>query len=212
VANGDVMQSNYYTPLKVTFKGKGLKNDIQYKTVMIIANVVPNLNGGIIIGSDVMKALQITIPYNDEHTATLMVKGESITFQYNNTEKEHRRGGIKKIQVTKSTRPSITMKDSFNSLFFGDKENNRQYIRGIPKELKMQVTAEYNLAMSNPQEYLQKYQYNQPATIPQLVAINCILNEYDVEFCRVSEYRVRVRVRDRVRVRVRVQSWVTFFL
>jgi len=45
--------------------------------------------------------------------------------------------------------------------------------------------------MSNPQEYLQKYQYNQPARIPQLVAINCIFNEYDVEFCRVSEYLSR---------------------
>ena len=55
------------------------------KTVRIIANIVPSLSGDIIIGSDVMKALRITIPYNDENTATLKVAGEKLIFKYNTT-------------------------------------------------------------------------------------------------------------------------------
>ena len=79
------MTSNYYTPLNVTFQGINQQSgEVQLKTVMIIANIVPVLSGGIIIGSDVMKALQVTIPYNDDNTAMLTVDGQSLTFQYSN--------------------------------------------------------------------------------------------------------------------------------
>ena len=85
VTNGQQMTSNYYTPLKVTFKGiNGYTKMAQFKTVMLIANVVLVLSGGIIIGSNVMKALQVTIPYNNDNTAMLTVDVETIKFQYSN--------------------------------------------------------------------------------------------------------------------------------
>jgi hypothetical protein len=38
------MTSDYYTPLKVTFKGLNQhKKAAQFKTVMIIANIVPKI-------------------------------------------------------------------------------------------------------------------------------------------------------------------------
>ena len=83
------MRSDYYTPLKVTFKGVNTQHVAQFKTVMVMANVVPTLSWGIIIGSDVMKALQVTIPYNDDNTAMLTVNGDTIKFQYSNTSRFH---------------------------------------------------------------------------------------------------------------------------
>ena len=87
----------------------------------VIANVVPNLSGGIIIGSDVMKALHITIPYNENNTATLRVAGSSLTFKYNTTA----RPGIpmikKMIVVKKSERVPVSATESFNALFYGDR-------------------------------------------------------------------------------------------
>ena len=119
VANGDKMRSLYYTPLKLTFRGVNDSGEPVMKTVMIIANVVPNLSGGIIIGSDVMKALRITIPYNEENTATLRVQGERLTFKYNTTE-QVRNPVIKKTYVvTKSERIPMSATKSFNSLFYG---------------------------------------------------------------------------------------------
>ena len=49
VANGQQMRSDYHTPLKVTVKGVNNQHVAKFKTVMIIANVVPTLSGGIII-------------------------------------------------------------------------------------------------------------------------------------------------------------------
>ena len=71
---------------------------------MIIANIVPVLSGGIIIGSDIMKALQVTIPYNDDNTAMLTVDGQSITFQYSNLAHEPiPKPFIRTMNVTKSS-------------------------------------------------------------------------------------------------------------
>jgi len=121
VANGQQMTSDYYTPLKVTFKGVNQSTKVaQFKTVMIIANIVPTLSGGIIIGSDVMKALQVTVPYNADNTAMLTVDGETITFQYSNVASDSSPPPfIRTINVTKSPRPKISMTKSFNALFFG---------------------------------------------------------------------------------------------
>ena len=85
VANGSMMRSQFYTPLKVTFTGIDDSGQRLMKAVRIIANIVPSLSGDIIIGSDVMKALRITISYNDENTATLRVAGEKLIFKYNTT-------------------------------------------------------------------------------------------------------------------------------
>lgn len=181
VANGQQMTSNHYTPLKVTFKGINEQTKaVQFKTVMIIANIVPTLSGGIIIGSDVMKALQVTIPYNDDNTAMLTVNGDTMKFQYSNIAKDHSNPFIRTIKVTKSTRKALSIKHSFNALFFGDSEN-KMYIRPIPKEIAAQVKAEHKKAMSDPGKYMQEFDYKKPVSISQLVAIHCILSEYDVE-------------------------------
>ena len=121
VANGDKMRSLYCTPLKLTLRGFNDAGEPVMRTAMIIANVVPNLSGGIIIGSDVMKALRITIPYNDENTATLKVQGERLTFKYNTTE-QVKNLAIKKVYVVnKSERNPIDATESFNALFYGDR-------------------------------------------------------------------------------------------
>jgi hypothetical protein len=121
------MTSDYYTPLKVTFQGISQQNsEMQLKTVLIIANIVPVLSGGIIIGSDVMKALQVTIPYNDDNTAMLTVDGQSLTIQYSNLAHESiPKPFIRAIKVTKSSTrgsPSLTPNRSFNALFYCDRE------------------------------------------------------------------------------------------
>ena len=69
---------------------------------------------------------------------------------------------------------------SFNVLFFGDKEHG-QPIRLIPPELFGPVKNEHQNAMLDPVKYMQEFNYKQPVSIPQLVAIHCILSEYDVE-------------------------------
>jgi hypothetical protein len=132
VANGQQMKSDYYTPLKVTFKGVNDQHIAQFKTVMIIANVVPTLSGGIIIGSDVMKALQVTIPYNNDNTALLTVDGDTIKFQYSNIAHEpSSSSSVRSIKVVKSSRRPLSIKYSFNALFFGDQVNDTT-IRPIP--------------------------------------------------------------------------------
>jgi len=183
VANGQQMTSDYYTPLKVTFKGiNQTTKAAKFKTVMIIANIVPTLSGGIIIGSDVMKALQVTVPYNNDNTAMLTVDGETITFQYSNTAGSISppQPFIRTINVTKSTRKGISMRGSFNALFFGDREN-KTFIRPIPEEIQNEVYMEHKKAMSDPNKYMQEFDYKAPVSIPQLVALHCILTQYDVE-------------------------------
>ena len=190
VANGQQMKSDYYTPLKVTFKGISKHNKIvKLKTVMIIANIVPVLSGGIIIGSDVMKALQVTIPYNDDNTAMLTVDGDTITFQYSNIAKaSQHQPFIRTIEVTKSQRNAITPSNSFNALFYGDKVNESQYRRSIPNQLKAQVHSEHKIAMADPSKYMNEFNYKQQVSIPQLVALHCILTEYDVESQRLAAF------------------------
>jgi len=185
VANGQQMTSNYYTPLKVTFKGINEHTKrAQFKTVMIIANIVPVLSGGIIIGSDVMKALQITIPYNNDNTAMLTVDGETIKFQYSNIANVSPTASsssfIRTIKVTKSKRKAISIKHSFDELFYGDKAHGMP-VKDIPAEIYAQVKNEHKQAMLDPEKYMQNFNYKQPVSIPQLVAIHCILSEYDVE-------------------------------
>ena len=181
VANGQQMRSDYYTPLKVTFKGVNTQHIAQFKTVMIIANVVPTLSGGIIIGSDVMKALQVTIPYNDDKTAMLTVNGDTIKFQYSNTSRDSSPSPfVRSIKVVKSERTPITMKYSFNALFFGDRENSIP-LRPIPSKLVHHVRHEHTTAMEDPEKYMNEFNYKQQVSIPQLVAIHCILSAYDIE-------------------------------
>ena len=65
-------------------------------------------------------------------------------------------------------------------LFFGDRENNEN-IRPIPDEIRDQVYVEYKKAMADPTIYMQEFDYKKPVSIPQLVALHCILTQYDVE-------------------------------
>ncbi len=194
------MTSNYYTPLKVTFKGINehtKKGTIQ--TVMIIANIVPVLSGEIIIGSDVMKALQVTIPYNNDNTVMLTVDGEAIKFQYSNivnvSPTTSSNSFIRTIKVTKSSRKAISIKHSFDELFYGDKAHGMP-VKDIPTEIYAQVKNEHEQAMLDPEKYMQDFNYKQPVSIPQLVVIHCILSEYDVEgeqqlSCRAKNGSIR---------------------
>jgi len=180
VANGQQMKSDYYTPLKVTFKGVNDQHIAQFKTVMIIANVVPTLSGGIIIGSDVMKALQVTIPYNNDNTALLTVDGDTIKFQYSNiAQASSSSSAIRSIKVVKSARRPISIKYSFNALFFGDHVNDTT-IRPIPAAFVPQVRHEHRKAMLNPEKYMNEFDYKCSVSVPQLVALHCILSQYDV--------------------------------
>ena len=214
VANGQHMTSDYYTPLKVTFQGIHQQtSEVQYKTVMIIANIVPVLSGGIIIGSDVMKALQVTIPYNDDNTAILTVDGQSITFHYSNLAHEPiPKSFIRTMNVTKSSSrapTSFTPRHSFNALFYGDSEklfygdsenpevtppSQPRYKRPIPVTLRSSVQSEYDTAMKDPAKYMCEFDYHQPVSIPQLVALHCILHEYNVIVGRESNYLSRAGV------------------
>jgi hypothetical protein len=220
VANGQHMTSDYYTPLKVTFQGIHQQtSEVKYKTVMIIANIVPVLSGGIIIGSDVMKALQVTIPYNDDNTAMLTVDGQSITFQYSNLAQEPiPKPFIRTMTVTKSNSRALSSLSpkhrtnaptySFNALFYGDHEEvypatERPFIqpppppsykRPIPVKLRASVQSEYDMAMQDPTKYMCAFNYQKPVSIPQLVALHCILNEYDIVVGRESNYLSRTGV------------------
>ena len=188
VANGEMMRSQFYTPLKVTFTGIGDSGQRLMKTVRIIANIVPSLSGDIIIGSDVMKALRITIPYNDENTATLKVAGEKLIFKYNTTLRPSTAAIKKMIIVKKSTRVPISAEESFNSLFYGDRYNDIQLlshrrkkgIRPIPSSLKERVLREYELAASDPKAYLQNLKHSE-VSIAHLVALHRVFNDYDIE-------------------------------
>ena len=189
VANGEMMRSQFYTPLKVTFTGVDDSGQRLMKTVRIIANIVPSLSGDIIIGSDVMKALRITIPYNDENTATLRVAGETLIFKYNTTMRSSTPMIKKMIVVKKSAREPVSAEESFNSLFYGDRFNDEQIdskkkrvkVRPIPQLLKAGVLKEYELAASDPKSYLQNFKLGEVATAAQLVALHRVFNEYDVE-------------------------------
>ena len=172
---------------------------------MIIANIVPVLSGGIKIGSDVMKALQVTIPYNDDKTAMLTVDGQSITFQYRNLAHELiPKSFIRTMNVTKSssrTSPSLNPSHSFNALFYGDSEDPEvkppsqpRYKRPIHVKLRASVQSEYDTAMQDPTKYMCEFDYHQPVSIPQLVALHCILHEYDVVVGRESNYLSRTGV------------------
>ena len=188
VANGDKMRSLYYTPLKLTFKGTDDSGKSVMKTVMVIANVVPNLSGEIIIGSDVMKALRITIPYNDENTATLRVQGERLTFKYNTTE-QLKKPVIKKLYVvTKSERSPMNATESFNALFYGDRYHDGKgrplpegRVRPIPGMMMNDVMREYNLAATDPKKYLQNFKTKEMASVAQIVGLHRVFSEYDVE-------------------------------
>ena len=92
----------------------------------------------------------------------------------------HQNSYIRTIKVTKSKRRAISILHSFDALFFGDKEHG-QPIRLIPPELFVQVKNEHKQAMLDPVKYMQDFNYKQPVSIPPLVAIHCILSEYDVE-------------------------------
>ena len=128
-----------------------------------------------------MKALQVTIPYNDDNTAMLTVNGDTIKFQYSNTSKDSSPSPfVRTIKVVKSERSPITMKYSFNALFFGDREN-RIPLRPIPPEIVNQVRREHTIAMEDPERYMNEFNYKQQVSIPQLVAIHCILSAYDIE-------------------------------
>jgi len=189
VANGEMMRSLYYTPLKVTFTGIDKTGSPVMKTVKIIANIVPNLSGDIIIGSDVMSALKITIPYNDENTATLKVEDVQLTFKYNTTPRPKIPTIKKIIVVKKSKRKSVDVGEAFNALFYGDKYNdiqqehptNRIKMRPIPPLLYPEIAKEYRQAGDDPKEYLQNFKLNGEVTAAQLVALHRVFNEYDVE-------------------------------
>jgi len=156
--------------------------------VKVIANIVPNLSGGIIIGSDVMKALHITIPYNEDNTATLRVAGSSLTFKYNTTA----RPGIpmikKMIVVKKSERIPVSATESFNALFYGDRYHEGigrpaldGQVRPIPKRLRKEVLREYEAASTDPKGYLQSFKSKDRPSAAQLVALHRVFTEYDVE-------------------------------
>ena len=88
------------------------------------------------------------------------------------------------------------MTKSFNALFFGDRAHN-EFIRPIPVEIKDQVYVEYKKAMDDPTIYMQEFDYKTPVSIPQLVALHCILTQYDVEgikhlSCKSKNGSVRV--------------------
>ena len=197
VANGETMSSRHYTPLKLTFKGVNDEGKPIMKTVMIIANVVPSLSGGVIIGSDVMKALRITIPYNDENTATLKVLGDRLTFKYNTTEQQ-REPAIKRVYVvSKSERAPVDVTESFNALFYGDRYHDGRGramegkpVRPIPWLLKKRIMEEYDLAASDPKGYLQKFRVHGIMDAAKLVALHRVISEYDVE---VREGRTLLR-------------------
>ena len=188
VANGEMMRSQFYTPLKVTITGIGNSGQRLMKTVRIIANIVPSLSGDIIIGSDVMKTLRIKIPCNDENTATLRVAGEKLIFKYNTTMRPSTTAIKKMIIVKKSTRAPISAEESFNSLFYGDRYNDIQLpshrkkkgIRSVPSLLKERVLREYDLAASDPKAYLQNLKHSE-VSIAHLVALHIVFNDYDVE-------------------------------
>jgi len=163
VANGDLIRSRHYTPLKETFSGIDDEGNPLMKTVKILANIVPNLSGDIIIGSDVMSSLKITIPYNDERTATLKVANKKLTFKYNTTARNDS-PMIKKIIVVKKKqdRQPISARESFNSLFYGDRYMAEQEdvltknvkVRPIPDILKKGVMKEYDSALKDPKDYI----------------------------------------------------------
>jgi hypothetical protein len=69
-----------------------------------------------------------------------------------------------------------------------------RYKRSIPKVLKASIHSEYNTAMEDPSKYMCYFDYKKPVSIPQLVALHCILNEYDVVVGRESNYLSRTGV------------------
>jgi len=166
-----------------------------------------------------MKALQVTIPYNDDNTAMLAVDGQSLTFQYSNLAQEPiPKPFLRTMIVTKSSAraPSSPSpkhrtnapKYSFNALFYGDNEEVYPAIevplvqpppppsckRPIPVKLRASVQSEYDIAMQDPTKYMCAFDYQKPVSIPQLVALHCILNEYDVVVGRESNCLSRTGV------------------
>ena len=96
---------------------------------------------------------------------------------------------------------SLNLRHSFNALFYGDLEDPEveppsqpRYKRPLPVKLRSSVQSEYDTAIKDPTKYMCEFDYQKPVLIPQLVALHCILHEYDVAVGRESNYLSRTGV------------------
>ena len=190
MADKALVESLYYTVLNITFLGKDSQQLIFTKTITVLAHVLPEVSGTLIIGSDIMRKIGMSVTYDGQNQVELFGQEERpMIVEYVNSSTMKNNIDISKdigrfrIRKKNGTEKISTIHDMFNRIHY---DAELKTTLKVPDEILIPTLAEYKQAMETPRQYLlgiqlmskQGIHLNQAQTI-----VFCMLCEmYDIEF------------------------------